>query len=138
MTGPPGRLAIPRPILDAMNRHCLDDAPLECCGILGGNGRLVASFYPLRNELASETTYRADGSDLIAAVVALRSSEQEIVALYHSHPAWAPIPSKTDLRDNHYGDVPRIIVSLLGPQPEVRAWRLAADSYDEIPIDVVD
>lgn len=115
-----------------MVAHCVREAPLECCGILGGVAPLVSSFHPLRNVAVSETRYDADPRELIDAVVSLRARGAEILAIYHSHPRWAPVPSQTDLRENHYGDVPRIIVGLLGPQPEVRVWRLDPDSYVEI------
>jgi proteasome lid subunit RPN8/RPN11 len=127
-------LIIPAEIHDLMVAHCLREAPRECCGILGGVRPRVASFHPLRNVAAQgETRYDADTKDLIAAVTELRSRNAEILAIYHSHPRWAPIPSATDLRENHYGDVPRIIVSLLGDEPEVRIWRLDPDSYAELP-----
>jgi len=126
-------LAIPATIRDAMVAHCLREAPLECCGLLGGTAPTVSSFHPLRNASKSETRYDADPSDLIAAVQDLRRRGAEILAIYHSHPRWAAIPSQTDLRENHYGDVPRIIVSLLGEEPEVRIWRLGPDSYEELP-----
>ena len=125
-------LLIPAAVHDAMVAHCLRDAPLECCGLLGGIAPLVSSIHPLRNADASETRYNADPRDLIAAVQDLRSRGAEILAIYHSHPRWAAVPSQTDLRENHYGPVPRIIVSLLGPTPEVRVWRLGPDSYEEL------
>lgn len=125
-------LLIPADIRDAMVDHCLREAPLECCGILGGVGARVDSFHPLRNVEASETRYEADPRDVIEAVVSLRARRAEIVAIYHSHPRWAAIPSRTDLEMNYYGEVPRIIISLLGTTPEVRAWRLGEDSFEEL------
>src|SRR5262249_13779311 len=116
-----------------MVAHCVRDAPLECCGLLGGVAPVVSSIHPLRNAEASETRSTADADGLIRAVVALRERGAEILAIYHSHPRWPAVPSKTDLRENHYGSVPRIIVSLLGPEPEVRVWRLDPDSYVELP-----
>jgi proteasome lid subunit RPN8/RPN11 len=125
-------LVIPHDIHDAMIAHCVRESPLECCGLLGGFGPFVSAFHPLKNASASEVRYDADPRELIDAVLALRAQKKEIVAIYHSHPRWAAIPSKTDLVENHYGDVPRIIVSLLGPIPEVRIWRLDTDSYEEL------
>ncbi|MEJ7639484.1 MAG: M67 family metallopeptidase [Singulisphaera sp.] len=133
MTANRSPLLIPTPILDAMVDHCRAEAPLECCGILGGVAPRVSSFHPLRNTDASEIHYQADPRDLIEAVTALRARGAEILAIYHSHPRWAAIPSQTDLRENHYGDVPRIIVSLLDETPEVRVWRLDPESYEELP-----
>jgi proteasome lid subunit RPN8/RPN11 len=126
-------LLIPVEFHDAMVAHCVREAPLECCGLLGGVAPLVSSIHPMRNASASEVRSDADAKDLIAAVQSLRAREAEILAIYHSHPRWAAIPSQTDLRENHYGDVPRIIVSLLGETPEVRVWRLDTDSYEELP-----
>jgi [CysO sulfur-carrier protein]-S-L-cysteine hydrolase len=133
----PEPLAIPAQIHDAMVAHCRREAPLECCGLLGGHPPLVSSFHPMRNASASETRYDADARDLVDAVVDLRARGAEILAIYHSHPRWAAIPSRTDLQENHYGAVPRIIVSLLGPEPEVRVWRLDPESYEELPWRIV-
>jgi len=125
-------LLIPRDIHDAMVAHCVREAPLECCGILGGIPPRVSSFHPLGNAAASETRYDADPRDLIHSVVALRQCGAEILAIYHSHPRWEAVPSATDLRENHYGSVPRIIVSLKGHSPEVRVWQLDPESFVEL------
>ncbi|MHC5540772.1 M67 family metallopeptidase [Singulisphaera rosea] len=138
MSEDPSILAIPVSIHDAMVAHCLREAPLECCGILGGVPQIVSSFHPLRNVAASETRYDADGQELIAAHRDLRSRGAEFLAIYHSHPRWAAIPSRTDLDQNYYGPLPRIIVSLLGATPEVRVWRLDPDSYEELPWQLID
>ncbi len=132
-TKPNPALIIPPEHLDAMVAHCVREAPLECCGLLGGISPVVSSFHPLRNSSRSEIRYDADPRDLIAAVQDLRSRGAEILAIYHSHPRWAAVPSQTDLRENHYGSVPRIIVSLLDDKPEVRVWRLDPDSSVELP-----
>jgi [CysO sulfur-carrier protein]-S-L-cysteine hydrolase len=131
-------LEIPRELHDAMVAHCERESPLECCGILGGTGPRVSSLHPLRNDLVSETRYNADPHDLITAHIALRERGADMLAIYHSHPRWQAVPSKTDLDENHYGPVPRIIVSLVGDSPEVRVWRLDADSYHELPWRIVE
>jgi [CysO sulfur-carrier protein]-S-L-cysteine hydrolase len=125
-------LEIPCDLHDAMVAHCVRESPLECCGILGGTPPRVSSFHPLRNELASPTCYRAHSQDLIEAVVWLRGRGDEMLAIYHSHPRWEAVPSLTDLRENYYGPMPRIIVSLLNDTPDVRIWRLDPDSYQEL------
>ncbi|MDR3622259.1 MAG: M67 family metallopeptidase [Paludisphaera borealis] len=130
-------LEIPADVVEAMVAHCQREAPLECCGLLGGEPPRVSSFHPLRNAAASPTRYDADPRDLIAAVVDLRRRGAEILAIYHSHPRWAAVPSATDLRENHYGAVPRIIVSLLTEPPDVRVWRLEPESYEELAWTVV-
>jgi proteasome lid subunit RPN8/RPN11 len=125
-------LRIPTDIHRAMVDHCVREAPHEACGLLGGSVGAVTSIHPLRNHLASETRYEADPRDVIAAVLELRARQAEILAIYHSHPRWEAVPSRTDLETNYYGEVPRIIVSLLGETPKVRVWKLLPESYEEL------
>jgi proteasome lid subunit RPN8/RPN11 len=126
-------LEIPESVLSAMVDHCRRDAPLECCGLLTGRDFRARTCVPLRNAEQSPTRYEADAKELIDAVVAMRGRDEAILAIYHSHPRWAATPSRTDLETNYYGDVPRIIVSLLSDPPEVRTWRLGPSDYDELP-----
>lgn len=114
-------------VYETMIRHALADAPLECCGLLAGCQGQAWKIYPLANASKSETRYDADPRALIDAVQAIRRESTEIVAIYHSHPKWPAVPSKTDLQENHYGEVPRIILGLLPDPPECRVWRLYRD-----------
>lgn len=134
----PAPLEIPRDLHDAMIAQCLREAPLECCGLMGGFAPRVTSIYPMRNAAASEHRYYADERDLIAVQLALRDRGEDILAIYHSHPKWEAVPSKADLSENYYGPVPRIIVSLLEEDPVVRIWRLDEDSFQELPWRVVE
>lgn len=126
-------LRIPADVHQAMIEHCRALAPIEACGLLGGRDGRVDSFHPLRNVKASETRYEADPRDVVDAVRSLRDRHAEIAAIYHSHPRWPAIPSRTDLETNHYGDVPRIIVSLLDEVPDVRIYRLFPNAYQALP-----
>ncbi len=121
-------------IQQAMVDHCLTEKPLECCGILAGGHGHAWEIYKLPNADQSETRYNADPQALIKAVQEMRRNGTEIMAIYHSHPRWQPIPSQTDLKENHYGEVPRIIVGLLKSPPECRVWRFLNEPlrYEEL------
>ena len=98
MNAPDSRsLLIPEVFHDAMIAHCVREAPLECCGLLGGVAPVVSSIHTLRNASASEVRYDADPRDLIEAVQSLRARKAEILAIYHSHPRWAAMPSRSSL-----------------------------------------
>ena len=125
-------LLLSREIHDAMIAHCLRESPREACGILGGVAPVVSEFFPLRNVLESPTRYEADPKQVIDAVVKLRAISGEILAIYHSHPKFAAVPSVADLTMNYYGELPRIIVSLLSKPADVRVWILREDSFEEI------
>jgi hypothetical protein len=54
-----------------------------------------------------------------------------MVAIYHFRPGLAAVPSRTDLREHAYGDLPRVIISL-GEVPTVRAWRFTKRYCEEL------
>lgn len=125
-------LRIPADVLAAVVAHARAEAPLECCGLLAGaaDGR-VSYHFPVRNDLASPTEYLTNARDLLAASKAVRAAGAEVLAIYHSHPATAPVPSAKDVAGNHWGDtVFHLIVGLAGPEPDVRAWRLSASGFE--------
>jgi proteasome lid subunit RPN8/RPN11 len=123
-------LVIPRPVLDAVVAHARAESPNECCGLLAGAAGRVSHHVPLRNALASPTEYLTDARDLLAAMRAAWHGGVEVLAIYHSHPAAAPVPSRKDLERNHWGEaVVHLIVGLAGPEPEVRAWWLGEADY---------
>ena len=70
----------------------------------------------------------------------MRRDGTEIVGSYHSHPRWPAVPSQTDLRENHYGEIPRLIVGLLEDPPECRVWRFYSEPYryEELTWEVAD
>jgi proteasome lid subunit RPN8/RPN11 len=134
----PRTLEIPADIHDAMIAHCLRESPLEGCGVLGGTAARVLSIHPLRNLAASETRYDGDPAELVQAFRWLRERNLEILAIYHSHPKGKAVPSAVDRRRNYWGPMPHLIVGLLRDPPEVRVWRLSADSQQELPWTLVE
>jgi proteasome lid subunit RPN8/RPN11 len=124
-------LVIPAEIYDAMVAHCTRASARACCGILGGIPPLASAIYPLGNNAVNPHRYEADPRDLIRTVGDLRERGLAMVAIYHYSPASPPIPSQTDLDENHYGNTPRVIVSL-GEVVSVRVWELTDQSYEEL------
>lgn len=126
-------LRVPGSIRAEMVAHAQRERPLECCGLLGGKECQARSIFPLRNEAASATEYLvAEG--LFAPFRSLRERGEDLVAIYHSHPNGPAVPSRIDLERNLYPDVIHILISLAGPEPDVRGYRLAADTYREVPL----
>ena len=99
----------------------------------------VSSFHPLRNAAASETRYNADPQrpDRRRRRAPRARGARSWRSTTRTR-AGRPSPARPTSRENHYGPVPRIIVSLLGEPPEVRVWRLDPDSYEELPWRIVE
>ena len=74
--------------------------------------------------------YEAESKSLIAAEKALRAAGLQRVAIYHSHPTSAPIPSHKDCERAYDDSVMYLIISLESGQPEMRAWWLFEGGFE--------
>lgn len=132
----PFRLVIPPAILDAMLAHARAELPNECVGFLAGavadGAGTVTQCLPLVNELQSPTEFLTEPRSAFEAYRAMRTAGTDVLAVYHSHPTSAPVPSKKDVERNTYGPtVAWVIVGLAGDEAEVRAWWLTETGYRE-------
>ena len=130
------QLSIPGALRERMIAHARAAAPNECCGLLAGLiaegvGRATEQL-PIVNDLACPTRYQTNAYDLFAAFRRLRDHNLELLAVYHSHPASAPVPSRRDVMENTYGEtVVHLIVGLAGAEPEVRGWWISESGFRE-------
>ncbi|MFQ3594423.1 MAG: M67 family metallopeptidase [Gemmataceae bacterium] len=126
------RLKVPRAIYEQMLDHAFAENPLECCGLLAGfieAGRgEVKRLYRLVNELASPVEYRSSPRSMLDACRDFTAQGWEVLAVYHSHPTTAPLPSAKDRAANYSEKVVNLIVSLAEPLG-VAGWWLTAESY---------
>jgi proteasome lid subunit RPN8/RPN11 len=119
------------------------ELPNECCGILAGtialDDGIVSVRYPIKNDRASPVEFESEPRGLFAAHKDMRHRGLEMLAIYHSHPTSAPVPSATDLARNWYGeDVVNLIIGLAGAEPVVRVWRLAEADFREADWQIVE
>lgn len=71
--------------------------PLECCGLLLGQGAVVEEVRPAPNVHPDPARhFEIDPAALIAAHKAARQGGPQVLGYYHSHPAGLAEPSATD------------------------------------------
>src|SRR5947209_16268874 len=108
------------------------ELPNECCGILAGRIRgnsdallgEVAQCYALVNAARSPTEFLSEPKSMFEAERDKRQRGIEFLAIYHSHPTSAPVPSRKDLEQNYSPDLMNLIISLKDDTPEIRGWWL--------------
>jgi len=131
-------LRIRRQVIDGMIAHARDEAPLECCGLLGGQGDLIDEYLRTRNVRASEVNYEIDPREHLDIMKDLRGRSRTVLGAYHSHPRTAAIPSATDVAEAHYErDFLYVIVSLEREPADVRAYRLERNALIEAQLEEV-
>ena len=117
-------LRIPLVINDAIITHAREGFPLEVCGILGGIDGKVSINFPMTNTDASNEHFMMDPREQFAVVKELRSKGLAMVGIYHSHPESPARPSAEDIRLALTPDVSYVIVSLAGPEPDLKSFRI--------------
>jgi len=110
------RLVIGQHLIQRILEHCLEEKPFEACGILTGRGSQVLHAYATDNIRRSPIYYEVDPEQQEWVLRTMAEAGEELVAIYHSHPTAAAVPSANDIRlAVHYPDAIRVIVSLAGP-----------------------
>lgn len=135
---------LPRLVWDEILAAMVAAAPLEGCGLLVGRPGQdrVESFIPVTNALASPVAYRLDDEEYLRVVLSVEARAREIVGVVHSHPTTEAYPSAVDVDSARAALTPAewhwVIVSLAGPQPVVRSFRLDATTVLEERVVVAD
>ena len=112
--------------------HAREASPTECCGLLIGAASTIDVIVRARNLEDSPTAFQIDPLDHFAAIRQARMRGQQVLGVYHSHPAGPEVPSERDRREASYADYVYLIVT--PDEAVVRAFRLAGGNFSELPL----
>lgn len=119
------RLWLGSGVLREMLEACQTAYPSEACGLLGGKSGVASTHYGVANVADRPTErFEMDPAGQLKAFRLMEERGEELIAIYHSHPSTAAVPSKADLRQFAYPDAFYIIVGLSGGGVQVRAYRV--------------
>ena len=131
-------LSIEQHVYDGMLVAARKAAPLESCGLCGGNDRRVTRFYELTNADASPEHFSMIPEEQFAAVKDMRAAGLKMIAIWHSHPATPPRMSAEDLRLAFTPDVAYVILSLAAAPPEMGAYTVRDAAPHRVDVIVAD
>jgi proteasome lid subunit RPN8/RPN11 len=128
---------ISQALLDEMVAHAREDAPNECCGMIGGSGGVATRVVRVKNAAASPLRYEMDPKEMFEAYTALEG-EGELLGIYHSHTKSAAYPSQTDVNQaQNWPEQVYVIVSLADPDaPDVKGFWLRDLKIADAELDV--
>lgn len=119
------RLVISRPELATLLSTLWAVYPQEGCGFMSGRDGVVSGIYPVENSLHSSVAFQMDGWQQLQTMLTIESNQEEIVAVYHSHPHGPPDLSEQDLAQATYLEATQVVISFAQPQtPTIRAFWL--------------
>jgi len=128
---------------DAMVRHALEDAPIECCGVVAQRDGTSAAVVRARNAEASPFRFTIDPREYLKIERALDAEGVTVVGFYHSHTGTPAVPSPTDIRAMMgAGFTPPFIHFVVGvadrDKPAVRAWYVENGDKTEQSYELID
>jgi proteasome lid subunit RPN8/RPN11 len=129
-------MQIPKQIYDELIAHAREDAPNECCGLIGGTDGIARTVYRARNAEASPLRYNLDPQDQFRIMSEMDERGEELSAIYHSHTASPAYPSQTDINLAAYPDALYLIVSLAEGERPLRGYRIEDGEVTEVDLEV--
>ncbi|HYQ48509.1 MAG TPA: M67 family metallopeptidase [Thermodesulfovibrionales bacterium] len=128
-------LLIPKDLYEQVCQHCLQSYPNEACGILSGKNGKVNRVYTVKNIEPSPVSYFMDPREQLMIHKELRQRNEDMVAIFHSHPQSPAYPSAKDVNLAFYEDTLYVIVSLSdGCISEMKAYSIVEGTVSEIMI----
>ncbi len=114
--------------IDAMIAHALEDAPIECCGLLAMKDGVVETVRRAKNKEASPYRFSIDPLETRKHEAAIDDAGLELAGFYHSHTGSPAVPSQTDIRMMGPLFGPPFVHFVIGvadrAHPDVRVWHI--------------
>ena len=114
--------------------HAREEAPNECCGMIGAIDGEATSIYRARNAEASPLRYNLDPADQFKIMTTMEERGEDLAAIYHSHTKSPAYPSQTDINLAAYPDTIYIIVTLLNGEEPVRGYSIDDGRVEEVDL----
>jgi proteasome lid subunit RPN8/RPN11 len=121
--------------LQAMIRHAEAESPLEACGLLGGINSRVESVHFVRNQAQSPVRFVMDPLQQLNGFEEIESRGEELLAIFHSHPAGPETVSVTDIAEAAY-PVIHIILSRRDGTWQARGFWIYEGQASEVELHI--
>lgn len=135
---------VPKILWEQIQIHLQANLPEEACGLVGGvklserTEWRAQTVYPVENILHSPFRYRMDGRAQLAAFELIDQADQDLIAIFHSHPTGPAFPSDTDIKESYYSEVVHLICYRVKNQWQCRCYQLVPDSFHEINLIILE
>ena len=134
-------IRLKREHIDAMVAHALEDAPIECCGLLAAKDGVVAAVRRAKNKEASPYRFSIDPLETRKHEQAIDEAGAELAGFYHSHTGSPAVPSPTDIRMMGPFFGPPFVHFVIGvadrETPEIRVWYIEGAERSEQEFEVI-
>ncbi|MDH4322080.1 MAG: Mov34/MPN/PAD-1 family protein [Desulfobulbaceae bacterium] len=124
-------------VIKAIVAHGRQEMPNEACGYLAEQDGVIVRHYALTNLDKAADHYTMEPREQFAAIKDMRGRKLKLAAVYHSHPETPARPSAEDIRLAYDPEISYLIVSLAGPEPVVKSFKIANNTVQPEEITIV-
>ena len=112
-------------MVDRVLAHARRDHPDECCGVISTRDGQAARLFEMENAERSPTGFVFDSQEWLRVYRDIDDADEELLAVYHSHPATEAYPSRTDVRWSATAGFPHwLLVSTRSQELELRSFTI--------------
>ncbi len=117
-------MIILRKVYDKIIEEAYKEAPLECCGYLAGDNKIISVAYPMANMDKSSEHFSFDPQEQFTVIKHIRQKKLKVLGVYHSHPETPARPSAEDIRLAFDPLISYVIISLYDKEADVRSFTI--------------
>ncbi|MEN8170561.1 MAG: M67 family metallopeptidase [Pseudomonadota bacterium] len=131
-------VTLPITLVNKILTHAQHSPESEVCGLIAARGGVPAAVYPIANVAdVPERLFAMDPAAQIEAMRQMREGDEELFAIYHSHPHAPARPSQRDLEEAAYPQALYLIVSLdTEGVLEMQGFRLHHGEVEKVDLEV--
>ncbi|MFD2369951.1 Mov34/MPN/PAD-1 family protein [Brevibacillus sp. GCM10020057] len=122
-----------RTVWHEMVRHCLEERPMEACGLLSGRNGCAETLWRMENIEKSPVAFAMDLRHVQKVLQKMALKGETLAGIYHSHPTAPPLPSLEDIAYAHYPEAAYLIVSLSSSEPVIGCYRIVGTRVFSLP-----
>jgi proteasome lid subunit RPN8/RPN11 len=123
--------------MQSIVNHARDEQAHEACGIIAGQVGVASRIIPISNVATNaQYHYQMDAQELLQALKAIDAADEDMLAVYHSHPNSEAIPSLEDVREAELNtpNIVHLIISLKYGKARLQAWRIHDGKADRVEL----
>ena len=131
-------IRLPSTIVSQLFSEAQRNPNIEACGLVSKKENESFQVYPIENIAPKkECLFEMEPAQLIAAMKSMRETQEELFAIYHTHPHGPAEPSVTDIEQTSYPGVLNLIIALdTKKAPEMRGFYICNEQGEQIELKI--
>ncbi len=133
-------ITLPRKLTQQLLHLAQISPDKEICGLVSARDNIPQNCYPVDNIADQpQTRFQLDSKQQIDAMAKMRQHNEDLFAIYHSHPTAPAEPSATDIEMASYPDTLYLIISLNTKGVlEMRGFHIRNKQVQEVRLNMIE